>query len=451
MKSIALAGAVAAATIMSNAAAAQVTVISDPGSKPPAVPQAPLGDPEDTPEEIAKDAARDLKDNSFYNRPGATRAQYDADWQTCRLIARGSRTPGGTYVYVYNPAVISPVAAGIGAGIGNAIGAAIVEGQIRRANRRSCLMYKGWRRVEVSADRAAAVAKMSDADRDGYFNSIVGAEKVEGEVTELTSFSLAPDAALNLDAVPAGAASLAVARKTDDPRAPIALGEGEGALVMAFSRPDAGTAGRSGGVELYRYEMDKNDIAYQPRDWKKQGDLTTYSKSIKSKVRTAPYELHVVKLTAGHYVIGATTVGPMLPMSTNCFGAPVITVPAGKVVYLGDWLPFMNVRLSSGEKLFGALAWAPHLDRARAGLAQFQPALAERLEPAEIRNGATYSCAAVTMNKWELPGVPQLAAAAPVEAVAKVEAVTGEAAVTPAASTVPVEQPAAVPSPAPAT
>ena len=52
--------------------------------------------PVEFPEEIAKDAARDLKDNRFYNKPGATRAQYDADWQTCRLIARGSATPSGS-------------------------------------------------------------------------------------------------------------------------------------------------------------------------------------------------------------------------------------------------------------------------------------------------------------------------------------------------------------------
>ena len=67
-------------------------------------------DPGDSPEEIAKDAARDLKDSRFYNKPGATRAQYDADWQQCRLIARGSRTPSGSIPYFYNPAVISPLA-----------------------------------------------------------------------------------------------------------------------------------------------------------------------------------------------------------------------------------------------------------------------------------------------------------------------------------------------------
>src|SRR6478672_8100678 len=71
----------------------------------------------DSPEEIAKDAARDLKDNRFYNKPGATRAQYDADWQECRLIARGSQLPRGTASYynpmMYNPS-ISPLAAGVG-------------------------------------------------------------------------------------------------------------------------------------------------------------------------------------------------------------------------------------------------------------------------------------------------------------------------------------------------
>ncbi|MGJ3628721.1 hypothetical protein AB5I41_20710 [Sphingomonas sp. MMS24-JH45] len=68
-------------------------------------------------EEIARDAAGDLKDARFYNKPGATRAQYNADWQQCRLIARGSKTPSGSTPFFYNPAVISPLAAGIGGSI----------------------------------------------------------------------------------------------------------------------------------------------------------------------------------------------------------------------------------------------------------------------------------------------------------------------------------------------
>jgi hypothetical protein len=140
---------------------------------------------EDTPEEIAKDASRDLKDNRFYNKPGASRADYDKDWQECRLIARGSRTPAGSITYydpsLYNPA-ISPMAGAIGGGIGAAIGAAIIEGQQRRANRRSCLLIHGWRLVELPSEETARVASLADAEKDAYFNRIVGAADVTGEI-----------------------------------------------------------------------------------------------------------------------------------------------------------------------------------------------------------------------------------------------------------------------------
>ena len=161
---IATIAAVGAGLILANQAAAQPAPQSD-----------------DTPEEIAKDAARDLKDSRFYNRPGATRAQYDADWQECRLIARGSRTPSGTVVVPYNPAIISPVAAGAAAGIGGLIGGAIVQGQVRRANRRSCLLVRGWRLVEVDGAEQERVNAMTDEERSRYFDTIVGAEDVKGK------------------------------------------------------------------------------------------------------------------------------------------------------------------------------------------------------------------------------------------------------------------------------
>lgn len=169
-------------TIALAMAAAQGTVVI-PGKplEQPAKAETPKPSDDDTPEEVAKDAARDLKDSRFYNKPGATRAEYDADWQECRLIARGSRTPTGTIVVPYNPAIISPVAAGVGAGIGGLIGAAIVEGQVRRANRRSCLLVKGWRLVEVDDADQARVAAMTDEERSAYFDTIVGAEDVKGK------------------------------------------------------------------------------------------------------------------------------------------------------------------------------------------------------------------------------------------------------------------------------
>ena len=182
---IALAGAVTGATSttpnLTNAA--PVAVVTDASAKAD----------EDSPEEIAKDSARDLKDSRFYNRPGATRVEYDKAWQECRLIARGSRTPSGTYTYIYNPNIISPLAAGIGAGIGSAIGNAIVQGQIRRANRRSCLMIRGWRLVEVDDAETLKLSAMTDEQRDAFFSTIIGATDLGNrKVTTWTNDFAAP-------------------------------------------------------------------------------------------------------------------------------------------------------------------------------------------------------------------------------------------------------------------
>ncbi|GGE05992.1 hypothetical protein GCM10011529_10460 [Polymorphobacter glacialis] len=140
------------------------------------------------PDDIAADSMRDLKDSRYYNKAGATRADYDHDWQECRLIARGSKTPGGSSVVVYNPAIISPAAAAGGGIIGAMIGQAIVEGQVRRANRRSCLMFRGWRLVEVSDADESRFALMPETEREALFITALGvAEPVGKSVTTWTN------------------------------------------------------------------------------------------------------------------------------------------------------------------------------------------------------------------------------------------------------------------------
>lgn len=167
------------------AAALQTSTITVPTGTAATPPEAPaVVDGDESPEEIAGDAARDLRESRFYNRPGATRAEYEQAWQECRLIARGSRTPTGAHTMVYNPNYVSPVIAGIAGGLGAALGAAIREGQLRRENRRSCLLIRGWRLVEVSDEERERVSSMSDAERNAHFSAIVGASDLSGyEVT----------------------------------------------------------------------------------------------------------------------------------------------------------------------------------------------------------------------------------------------------------------------------
>lgn len=405
------AGLLGAVTSVQPALGQAVQQVPHGGTAPKPVPMQPPADASDTPEEIAKDAARDLKDTRFYNKPGATRAQYNADWQECRLIARGSRTPSGSVPYYYNPAVISPVAAGIGGGIGGLIAGKIAEGQQRRANRRSCLMIRGWRLVELPSAEAARVTAMTDDQRGAYFDTIVGAPQVNGAVTERTSFSLEPDPALHLDAPVIGPGSVFVGKKLD-PRAPIALERGEAAVVVAYRRPDSGSAGRTGTLQMLRYDANARDLIYQPKDWKKKGDKTTYAVIAKSADKKAAHEVQVVRVTPGDYVLSSTAVGALQLVGSNCFGAPTFHVGEGEVAYLGDFIPYLNVKRANGEHV-STLAYTAHVDDARRTLATAQPTLAAALKPAAFLNGATYACSAIVMDRWDLPGYASLPPAAP--------------------------------------
>ena len=367
----------------------------------------------DSPEEIAKDAQRDLKDNRFYNKPGASRAQYDADWQECRLIARGSRLPAGSNSF-YNPALynpsISPLAAGIGGGIGGAIAAAIAEGQQRRENRKRCLMIKGWRMVRLPGDKAAAVAAMSDADKQAYFDRIVGATTIDGEIEKMDRFSPPEDPALKVAPGLAGPATLWLHKDPKKAVMPV-LAPGQGAIVVAFNRNNPAAKDRFALLQLFRYDREKGDLHYQPRDWKKKGDQTTYVVPVPAGDRRAAYELRIIPVTAGDYVLGGSTLGVnMAPQASNCFGAPMISVRAGEYAYFGDATPVMGATLAGGERT-SVMVYSRNLVQAQAELAKLRPELAGKLVEAPIVNRATYSCAATTMDRFDWPGMGEIAAA----------------------------------------
>jgi hypothetical protein len=364
----------------------------------------------DSPEEIAKDAARDLKDNRFYNKPGATRAQYDADWQDCRLIARGSKLASGSSTF-YNPALynpsISPLAAGIGGGIGGAIAAAIAEGVQRRENRKRCLMIKGWRMVRLPESKAALLGQMTDDEKRAYFNQIVGAQTVEGTIEKMDRFSPPADPALAVGPELAGPATLFI-NKDPAKAVLLPLEPNQGAIVLAYRRNHAAAANRFGLVQLFRYDKARGDLQYQPRDWKKKGDKTTYVVSIPAGDRHAAYELRIIPVTAGDYVLGGWSLGTNVPpQASNCFGAPMIHVEPGQYAYLGDASPIMGVQLGNGEKV-SAMVFNRYLSVAQAELAKLRPDLAGKLVEPPLQNHATYSCAAVTMDRFDWPGVPEL-------------------------------------------
>ena len=223
--------------------------------------------------------------------------------------------------------MVSPLAAGIGGGIGAAIGAAIVEGIQRRANRRNCLLIRGWRQVEVPEAQVAKVAAMSDVDRSAYLHQIVGAATVTGKITERTSFVAKTDPSLNFD-TPVSATPTLFLGKKGDTTAPLVLGPGEAAVVVSYRRPIAESADRFAALGLWHYDRAARDLIYQPKNWEKVGDKTSYTVDFSARDRHAPLEVQIRRVTPGDYVLQQGSVA--MPMTSYCFGAPTFSIAAGE-------------------------------------------------------------------------------------------------------------------------
>jgi hypothetical protein len=69
----------------------------------------------------------------------------------------------------------------------------------------------------------------------------------------------------------------------------------------------------------------------------------------------------------------------------------------------------MGAQLADGSKTSTMVLTRNHA-QAQAELAKLRPELAGKLVEAPIRNRATYSCASVTMDRYDWPGAQEIAA-----------------------------------------
>ncbi|MGH6781806.1 MAG: hypothetical protein ACREB5_06850 [Sphingomonadaceae bacterium] len=208
-------------------------------------------------------------------------------------------------------------------------------------------------------------------------------------------------------AAAAPAAAQLRADKRADLSVPVKLGTGQAAIIVGFRKPDSMSAGKSGTVAFSRYDREKRDAVFQPRDAKKNGDTTTYWVLARTADKKQPLEYAVMLVSAGDYVMLGAGPGPGgQVMNTFCLGAPTFRVNAGEVVYFGDLTPYINVKLEDGSRT-NAMAYSSHADDARKVLAS-QPDLAAVFRPAELFNEATYGCTGQMMMAYKIPGIPAL-------------------------------------------
>jgi hypothetical protein len=216
-------------------------------------------------------------------------------------------------------------------------------------------------------------------------------------------------AALGVAAAPA-AGQLRVTEGADLAQ-PVKLGPGQGAILVAFRRPDAMSLGKAGIFAFARYDLENRDLIYQPKGAKKAGDSTTYWVEVASHAKKSEVEYQLMLVSPGDYVLYGATPGVKQVMSTFCFGSPAFSVRAGEVVYFGDITPYTGARLADGRKV-AAMAYSANPEAAKAALAK-QAALRFAFRPAELRNQATYSCAGQAMMRYVVPGAPELEPLAP--------------------------------------
>jgi hypothetical protein len=246
------------------------------------------------------------------------------------------------------------------------------------------------------AAEAQRVAALSDAGFTAWAAREIGSAQPAGTVEPSGAAALPESPLIDPAGTLRGAPSVRVAGGSARALTP---GADEGVLVVAFRRPDRGSAGKPAAIALRRYDLARADLASA------DGEPVT----IAAADRRAGHELHVVRLPAGHYVIDGTSVDGEPPAESNCFGAPLLEVAAGQVVYAGDWVPYHEVGLGKGKVLPDALVLVARLDEARAALRTAHPELAEALQPMAVANGARYACLDpdVVLDRWSLAGVPE--------------------------------------------
>ena len=121
----------------------------------------------------------DRNKDRYFNRPGATRAVYESEWNACRQIARRLAWPqamGGPGATIVQPGLLTTVAA---TALVSGLQTAFAERRLRRDIRRQCLMARGWRMVEPDEAGKRRIDALSRAERDAYFDRMLGAEETE--------------------------------------------------------------------------------------------------------------------------------------------------------------------------------------------------------------------------------------------------------------------------------
>lgn len=323
------------------------------------------------------DALGDLDVDRIYNKPGATKVEYVRDWDSCRLIARGTSVQREK---------------SFGA-LANSLATAIDTGRQRRQNRKFCMLNKGWRVFALNRNDATVVRAMSTMSRKTYFERAIGAVTLTGSrVSEWTNELAAPDLAPYsgppaTEPVADAIASTVVSSAT--------LTSNQGIILVGFRRSDPRAMGRKGTIILAAYDAARADLSNAPNHANSNVDIVLAGRN-----KNSVQEYVGVAVPAGDYVLSGAFPDSTASRGAFCFGAPAFHVNPGEIVYFGDFTPYFGERSRSGKKVW-SIAYSNFTDDALA-FSRRQISTELPFHSAEIVH-VSYSCVGEWMSAYYIP------------------------------------------------
>lgn len=354
---------------------------------------------------------------SYFNRPGASVPEHNADVLACLSQAVTTRS----FDQVINNGANMGIA---GMLIGGAIGDAYYHGTVG-AGLENCMVVRGWRVVSLADAEGKALAALPPAPLMDRLAPWIGADAPPGTVVRIWNndaanaaiprFSIRPahqnDGPLSLKAVNGQTLDQATGPNFVPPQrvkadktfpskpvkpAEIAAVTPQAGIVLV--RVSNGGMRNGAGLSFARVGPDPGT---PPSTLDRRPDIVSVN---------ANGKFVAMPVAPGRWRMSSLGYMPVLSL---CLGSPSVEVRAGEIVYLGSFD-------------LGAAAIGPDLDLApvQAYLAG-QPA-ASSVRPAAYTNGSTSICTDPGMYALEVPGAPfeagyrfggaRLAAASPIRA-----------------------------------
>lgn len=370
---------------------------------------------------------------TYFNRPGATLETQRADLEACRRDVAALMQP-----FPNGGASVATGAYGLaGALVGTAMDAqaqTVATLKAMHANYENCMIVRGWRVVQLSAERGDELDDLDTEELAARLSPMVGADTPEGEVvrsfgneisersTILYTFPRAPQTtSLCLQLLPESYLEIPTRRMNR----PMSSMTTEEIRAQAQERREIQEAQRTqreavvGRSRRFLEAVDADEIAALPSDSTLivvraygsaasgivlvRSDAAPEDDENDSFVAQAPTprrrdpateRTFVFAVPAGEWRLTAVSPGPTL--TSLCLGAPSFQVRAGEVVFAGS---------------FGFGGSGPRVDMnlapAQAALA-VAPALAEHVRAASYVNGNTFVCGqpASYVYAYEIDGAP---------------------------------------------